>query len=127
MESFDILVVDDAYPMARALSYLLTRNGYRCRLARDGAHALEKMAEQKPDLVFLDLQMPRMGGIEACRRIRADENLREVYVIVLTAMGQDEDTAAALEAGANECLSKPFSPAQILERVQAVLEPVESR
>ncbi len=127
MDSFDILVVDDSYPMARALSYLLTRNGHQCRLARDGAHALEKMAEEKPDLVFLDLQMPRMGGIETCRRIRADENLREVYVIVLTAMGQDEDTAAALKAGANECLSKPFSPGQILERVQAVLEPVESR
>ena len=127
MEPFTILVVDDAYPMARALSYLLTRNGYQCRIARDGIGALESMAEEKPDLIFLDLQMPRMDGIETCRRIRADQNLRDIYVNVLTAMGEDEDISRALEAGADECMAKPFSPGHLLNRVHSILEPVGSR
>ncbi len=127
MEPFTILVVDDAYPMARALSYLLTRSGYRCRIARDGIEALESMAEEKPDLVFLDLQMPRMDGIETSRRIREDESFRNTYVIVLTAMGEDEDITRALDAGADECMGKPFIPRHVLERVRSILEPVESR
>jgi len=127
MADFDILVVDDAYPMARALSYFLTRNGYSCRIARDGVEALEKIEEQRPDLVFLDLQMPRMDGIETCRRVRASGAFKDLRIIVLTAMGQDEDVARALEAGADECLAKPFSPRHVLERVAATLHPVESR
>jgi DNA-binding response OmpR family regulator len=125
MQPFDILIVDDAYPIARALSYLLTRNGYRCRIARSGQEALDEIARERPDLVFLDLQMPGMNGVEVCRRLRAVERNRDLHVIVLTAMGQDYDIAAAMEAGANECLDKPFSPRLILERVSEILSPVE--
>jgi DNA-binding response OmpR family regulator len=126
MGAFRILVVDDAYPMARALSYLLSRNGYECDVARDGVEALEKIHAFRPDLVFLDLQMPRMDGIETCRRLRAGETARRTHVIVLTAMGQDEDTARALGAGADECMAKPFSPRHVLERVRGALKPVET-
>ncbi|MCK4547166.1 MAG: response regulator [Candidatus Eisenbacteria sp.] len=127
METFDILVVDDAFPMARALSYLLTRNGYEVRVARDGVEALEKIRERKPDLVFLDLQMPRMGGVETCRRIRENPGLSDLYIIILTAMGQDQDVEHALEAGADESVAKPFSPREILRRVGEVLRTVESQ
>ena len=125
MSSFDILVVDDAYPMARALAYILSRSGYETRIARDGLDALEKVQEKKPDLMFLDLQMPRMGGLEACRRIRENPEHQDIYIIVLTGMGQDEDAARALEAGANECAAKPFSPRDVLAKVAEILKPVE--
>jgi len=123
---FDILVVDDSYPLARALSYALTRAGYTCRIARDGVEALERMDEQPPDLVVLDLRMPRMDGLETCRRIRENEAWRDAYIIVLSGIAHEGDAARAIEAGADECLSKPFEPPKILERVRAVLSPVES-
>ena len=127
METYDILVVDDAYPMARALSYLLNKNGYDVRIARDGVEALEKIREKKPDLVFLDLQMPRMDGVEACRRVREDLGHDDLYIIVLTAMGQDQDVARAMEAGANESMAKPFSPREVVRRVAELFNTVESR
>jgi DNA-binding response OmpR family regulator len=120
MSSFRILIVDDLYPMARALSYLFTKEGFSCRTAGDGLEALEKMAEEKPDLVILDIQMPRMDGLEACRRIRADNALKDVHVIVATALGEDEDVGRAMEAGADECIQKPVDPPQFLERVKEI-------
>ena len=114
-------------PMARALSYLLARNGYEVRVARDGVEALEKIRERKPDLVFLDLQMPRMGGVETCRRIRENPGLSDLYIIILTAMGQDQDVEHALKAGADESVAKPFSPREILRRVGEVRRTVESQ
>lgn len=126
MAAMNILIVDDVYPIARALAYLLERSGYSCQIARNGAEALEKIEEQKPDLVFLDLQMPVMDGLETCRRIRGTEAYRDLYIIILTSLGQDEDITGALEAGANEHIAKPFSPPQVLERVREILNPVES-
>jgi DNA-binding response OmpR family regulator len=123
MTPLNVLVVEDEFPTAKALSCLFTGGGYRCRIASDGIEALEKIAEEKPDLIVLDLDMPRMDGVEVCRRIREREEYRDVYVIVVTALGQDEDLARALDAGANEYLTKPFNPPVLLERVAAILRP----
>jgi CheY-like chemotaxis protein len=124
MAASSILIVDDTYPMARALSFLLTRAGYECRIAGDGVEALEKIEEEKPDLILLDIQMPRMDGFETCRRVRACEANKDIHIIVVTAMGQDEDAARALEAGANECIGKPVNPPELLAKVQDILHPV---
>lgn len=123
MASLKVLVVEDEFPTAKVLSCLLTSDGYQCRIASDGIDALEKVAEEKPDLVVLDLDMPRMDGVELCRLIREREEYRDLYIIVVTALGQDEDLARALDAGANEYLTKPFNPPVLLERVAAVLRP----
>ena len=126
MAASSILIVDDTYPMARALSFLLTRAGYECRIAGDGVEALERIREEKPDLILLDLQMPRMDGFETCRRVRECDEYRDIHIVVITAMGQDEDAARAIEAGANECIGKPVNPPDLLARVQEILHPVGS-
>jgi len=79
-----ILVVDDDYPIAKALKYLFVQSGYECRVAHNGVEALEKIEEEKPDLVILDLQMPRLDGISTCRKIRENEDSRDLPVLVLT-------------------------------------------
>jgi DNA-binding response OmpR family regulator len=119
----NILVVDDNYPMARAMTFLLSRAGFACRIARDGLDAIEQIQEQKPDLVLLDLQMPRMDGLETCRWIRRCPEYGDLHVIVVTALGDDEDLARALEAGANECLFKPLNPPDLLRRIEEILRP----
>jgi DNA-binding response OmpR family regulator len=124
MGALNVLVVDDVYPAARALAYILAKNDYRSRIARDGAEALQKIAEEKPQVIILDLKMPGMDGIEVCRRIRASEEYKDIYIIAFTSLGEDEDLAKALEVGANECLTKPLNPSRFLERVREVLKPV---
>ncbi|MCK4547168.1 MAG: response regulator [Candidatus Eisenbacteria sp.] len=121
-----ILIVDDEFPTARVLAFFLTRSGYECRIAADGVEALEKVEEEKPDLLILDLQMPRMDGAETCRRLRTHEDFRDIYIIVVTGLAQDEDTERVLEAGADECIAKPVNPPDLLARVHAILKPVES-
>lgn len=127
MGSLKVLVVEDEFPTARTITYLLTRNGHRCRVARDGVEALEKIAEEKPDLLLLDLHMPRMDGLETCRRIRASEETKGIYIIVLTALGEDDNLPKAMEAGADEYMAKPLDPRKVLERVGAVFRGAHSR
>ena len=121
MATSKVLIVEDNYPTARAVMYVLTRAGYACRMAQDGLEALERIAEDKPDLIVLDLQMPRMNGLEVCRRLHCDPRYDDIYVIVLTALGDEADIARAHEAGADECLGKPLDPPKLLKRVDEAL------
>ncbi len=123
MAPSNILVVDDNYPMARAVTFLLSRAGFACRIAQDGLDAIEQIQAQKPDLVVLDLQMPRMGGLETCRWIRGNPEYRDLHVIVMTALGDDEDIVRAQEAGVDDCLLKPLNPADLLRRIEEILRP----
>ena len=127
MASFNVLVVDDSYAMARATSFLMEQAGHKSSIALDGVEALEKVKEEKPDLIILDLRMPRMDGIETCRRLRDSQEFRDVPIIVVTAEGEDEELAQAREAGADDCLTKPFNPPDLIQRVEAMLEPAETR
>ncbi len=121
MEAKPILVIDDEPYILRSLSYLLTREGYAVETASDGAEGLTRLRALRPRLVFLDLMMPRLNGYEVYEEIRNDPTLADTYVIILTAKGLQDDRQQGILGGADEYLSKPFSPREVAERVRAVL------
>jgi DNA-binding response OmpR family regulator len=118
-----ILVADDEDSIIRLAALYLSREGYRVIDARDGQEALEAARRLKPDLIVLDLMMPRIDGWEVCRRLRKESN---VPVIMLTARDDDVDKIVGLELGADDYVTKPFNPRELVARVKAVLRRVGS-
>ncbi|NOZ56202.1 MAG: response regulator [Calditrichaeota bacterium] len=116
-----ILIADDEPFIARSLSYVLEKSGYEIYIARDGEEAVRRAVDVKPDLVFLDLMMPKKNGYEVCTEIRNHPELQHVPIILITAKGQKADLERGLQAGANEYMTKPFSPTQVVARVKEVL------
>lgn len=116
-----ILVVDDEPFVVRSLTFVLGKHGYETLSARDGKQALKLVEEERPDLLFLDLMMPQINGYDVCRQIRSNPEWKDVYIIMLTAKGQERDRKKGLEAGANEFMVKPFSPSKVIERVKEIL------
>ncbi|MEM7124081.1 MAG: phosphate regulon transcriptional regulator PhoB [Pseudomonadota bacterium] len=116
-----ILVVDDEAPILALLRYNLDKAGYRVVEATDGQEALTLIREQSPDLVVLDWMLPSISGIEVCRQVRRDSELRNLPIIMLTARGEEQDRVRGLEVGADDYIPKPFSPAELLARIRAVL------
>jgi DNA-binding response OmpR family regulator len=115
-----ILVIEDSLTMQRLLSYVLEKEGYDVQIANDGLEGLEKARSIKPDLVFTDLMMPIKDGYEVCREIRADEHLKDIILIILTARGQDTDVEKGMAAGADDYVMKPFDPPKVVERVKEI-------
>jgi CheY-like chemotaxis protein len=115
-----ILVADDA-PGVRKLLRLILGRGYEVIEAEDGDQALRLMTEHRPDVAILDVSMPKRTGIEVCRLLRQDPDLATTGVIVITANGTPQDQTAALDAGADYFLTKPFSPGVIIGMVEALL------
>lgn len=113
-----ILVVDDDLALADVLAFTLRRAGYEALLAHSGRDALEQFSREPPDLVILDWMLPDMDGLEVCKRLRSESS---VPIIMLTVRFGDDDVVAALEAGADEYITKPFSPRQAVARVGALL------
>jgi DNA-binding response OmpR family regulator len=118
-----ILVVDDDQPSVKMISYLLKEEGHAVSSAKDGQEALEAVEKDPPDLIIMDVMMPRMDGFEATRRIR---QIMSVPIIILSAKGETSDKVAGLQLGADDYLAKPFEPAELLARVQAVLRRTET-
>jgi two-component system, OmpR family, KDP operon response regulator KdpE len=118
MSAGRILVVDDEPQIRRTLRTALTAAGYEVDDARTGEQALEKVREYRPDLVLLDINMPGMGGLATCRAIRADTG---VGIIMLTVRNSEEDKIGALDAGADDFVTKPFSTPELLARIRAAL------
>jgi two-component system phosphate regulon response regulator PhoB len=116
-----ILVVEDEAALVTLLRYNLEREGFRVAAARDGEEALLLAREQKPDLVLLDWMLPLLSGIEVCRQIRRMPELRQVPIIMLTARGEEGDKLRGLDSGADDYVTKPFSPSELVARVRAVL------
>lgn len=112
------LVVDDDRVLADVLAFALRREGFQVVLAFDGAAALERWAQEQPDLVVLDVNMPRLDGFAVCRRIRAQA---DTPIILLTVRGEEDDIVHGLKLGADDYVTKPFSPRQLVARVHAVL------
>jgi DNA-binding response OmpR family regulator len=113
-----ILVVDDDLALSDVLAFAIRRAGYEVARAYNGLSALEQFAKEKPDLIVLDWRLPQIDGLEVCTRIRLAS---EVPIIMLTVRDSDENVVAALEAGADDYIVKPFSPRQLMERVRALL------
>ena len=120
----NILVVDDQAVVLEALSAILEGQGYRVRTARNGLMALDGIATERPDLVLLDLAMPGFGGIEVCRRIRA---YSRVPILVLTALTDEAQKVKALDAGADDYVTKPFGADELLARIRAALRRAQAQ
>ena len=116
-----ILVVEDERDIAALVAYHLTKEGYRVRTAEGGNEALEAVAAERPDLVLLDLMLPGFSGYEVLTEMRRRVELQEVPIIVLTARREEADRIKGLELGADDYLTKPFSPRELVLRVGAVL------
>jgi two-component system, OmpR family, response regulator ResD len=119
-----VLVVDDEPTIGEVVCRYLQRAGYETRVALDGFEAVEIAEEQRPDLVVLDLMLPGIDGLEAMRRIRA--NGARTPIILLTARGEESDRVIGLRLGADDYIVKPFSPAELVARVDAVLRRVDT-
>lgn len=121
MTSPYVLVVEDEDSIAKLLEYNLIKEGYRVGLARDGEEALVMTSEQNPDLVLLDWALPKVTGIEVCRRLRARPDSRNIPIVMLTARTDEADLLRGLEQGADDYIPKPFSVPELLARIRAVL------
>ncbi|MEX2143918.1 MAG: response regulator [Anaerolineales bacterium] len=117
-----ILVVDDDLDTVKLIGTTLEKQGYTISAAQDGVEALEKVAQRHPDLILLDIMMPKMDGIEVLRRLRADPATASIPVILFTAKAQVDDKVAGLDAGADEYLTKPTHPAELVARVRSLLK-----
>jgi two-component system phosphate regulon response regulator PhoB len=116
-----ILVVEDEAPLVTLLRYNLEGAGFEVADAPDGEEALISIAERKPDLILLDWMLPLVSGLEICRQIRRKPDLRDIPIIMLTARGEEEDRIRGLDNGADDYITKPFSPSELLARVRAIL------
>src|SRR5690242_20277404 len=114
-----ILIIEDETPMRTALKDVLEDEGYRAITAEDGESGLQRAIEEKPDLILLDIMMPKLDGFAVCAELRRLAN--PVPVLMLTAKGQVEDRVTGLDAGADDYLVKPFSTGELLARVRALL------
>lgn len=113
-----VLVVDDDRVLADVVAFALRREGFQVIQAYDGPSALQRWAEEKPDLIVLDVNLPKMDGFTVCQRIRREA---ETPIIMLTVRSEDEDVVHGLEVGADDYIAKPFSPRQLVARANAVL------
>jgi two-component system alkaline phosphatase synthesis response regulator PhoP len=122
MSKGKILIVDDENYILHILDFSLGAEGYEVITAEDGAEAVRKTKEERPDLVVLDVMMPKVDGFEACRAIKRDPELSGTPVILLSAKGRDIDQKQGYEAGADDYITKPFSPGRLVDRVHGLLK-----
>ncbi len=116
-----VLLVEDEAALVTLLRYNLEREGFRLVDARDGEEALVLAKEERPDLVLLDWMLPLMSGLEVCRQLRRAPETRDTPIILLTARGEEADKVRGLDSGADDYITKPFSPAELVARMRAVL------
>ena len=116
-----VLVVEDEDALATLLQYNLEKEGYQVAVAADGEEALTQVDERLPDLVVLDWMLPKVSGIEVCRRLRASAKTRNLPVIMLTARGEESDRVRGLDTGADDYMTKPFAMGELTARLRAVL------
>ena len=116
-----VLAVEDEPDILEVIEHNLRKEGYRVLTAEDGESALRILRQKRPDLLLLDIMIPRLDGIEICRRIRADPSTRAIPVIMVTAKGEESDVVLGLGVGADDYVVKPFSPRELLARVRAAL------
>jgi two-component system phosphate regulon response regulator PhoB len=126
MSCTKILVVEDERDLLELLKYNLDREGFEVDTAQSGEDGLKKVRSSPPDLILLDLMLPAMDGLEVCRGIKSRSDTQDIPVIMLTARGEESDIVQGLEIGADDYITKPFSPRILMARVKAVLRRAEN-
>lgn len=116
-----VLIADDEQNIVISLEFLLRREGFEVLIASDGEEALTKLRAEKPDLVLLDVMMPKMNGFDVCQAIRADPDLANMRVLMLTAKGREAEVSKGLGLGADAYMTKPFSTKELVVQVRTLL------
>ncbi len=116
-----ILIAEDEPDIRELVAFTLRFAGYEVVATSNGEEALQQASQMIPDIILMDVRMPKMTGYDACRAMKADPALMDIPVVFLSAKGQDAEIQAGLDAGAEEYLLKPFAPDQLVERVKAIL------
>lgn len=119
-----ILIADDEKNILISLEFLMKREGYNVVVAHDGQEAIDSINSTRPDLVLLDVMMPKKTGFDVCQEIRANPDCKNILILMLTAKGRDTDIAQGLAMGANDYVIKPFSTRELAQKVHDMLEQV---
>ncbi len=119
--SVKVLIADDEPNILVSLEFMMKREGYEVLVVRDGPKALEAIRRERPRLVLLDAMMPGMSGFEVCEAVRADEDLRDIRILMLTAKGRDTDIARGMGVGADAYVTKPFSTRDLVQKAREML------
>ena len=117
-----VLIADDEPNIVISLEYLMKRAGYEVLVARDGQEALDALRRERPRLLLLDVMMPKKSGHEVCQELRADEQIKDTLVLMLTAKGRDTDVDKGLGVGADAYMTKPFSTKELVAKVAQMLD-----
>jgi phosphate regulon transcriptional regulator PhoB len=120
-----VLIVEDDKDIVELVRYNLEKEGYQTAVAGDGLTALSTLRRSPPDLILLDLMLPKLPGLEVCREIRRDQALNRLPILMLTARGEEADRVVGLEMGADDYVTKPFSPRELVARIKALLRRTE--
>jgi DNA-binding response OmpR family regulator len=121
MDPKKILVVDDEADLVETLRFPLEMEGYTVLVSHNGEDGLHQARKEKPDLILLDLMLPKLDGYKVCRLLKFDERYKHIPVLMLTAKTQEKDRVLGMETGANEYINKPFEMADLLEKVKSYL------
>lgn len=121
MEKQQVLIVEDDAHLAQLIQYNLEKSGFKSVLADTGEKALEVLKNHIPDLILLDVMLPKMDGLEVCRALKQEEKLKRIPIVMLTAKGEEVDRIVGLELGADDYVVKPFSPRELMLRIKAIL------
>jgi len=116
-----ILIADDEQNIVISLEFLMKREGYEVLIANDGEEAVARIRAEVPDLVLLDVMMPKKSGFEVCQEVKSNPDLQSVRILMLTAKGRDTEVAKGLALGADAYMTKPFSTKELVERVRSML------
>ena len=117
-----VLIVDDEPNIVISLEFLMKKEGYEVTVARDGQEAVERIQADRPDLVVLDVMMPKMNGFEDCETIRKDPGLNDIRILMLTAKGREAEVNKGLSLGADAYMPKPFSTHELVDKAKGLLD-----
>ena len=117
-----VLIADDEQNIVISLEFLMKREGYQVEVANDGEEAVRRIRASRPDLVLLDVMMPKKSGFEVCQEIRSDPEMAGIRILMLTAKGRDTDVAKGLALGADAYMTEPFSTRELVDKVRSLLE-----
>src|SRR6202790_4553880 len=120
-----ILVVEDDKAIVELVRYNLEKDGFQVAASGDGATGLAQVRKAPPDLLILDLMLPKVAGLDICKEVRRDASLNRLPILILTAKGEEADRVVGLELGADDYVTKPFSPRELVARVKALLRRAE--